>query len=62
MPKEEIKRIDIGDLTEAVTVAVQRAIKSNVRDVNDPWHHPRIICGLILEPHQWFEVPTQQQR
>ena len=61
MPKEEPKRIDIGDLTEAVTVAVQRAIQSNVRQANNPWNHPRIICGLILEPRDWSQIPTQQQ-
>jgi hypothetical protein len=46
----EAKRIDIGDLTEAVTVAVQRAIATHKLAANNPFRNPRIICGLIIEP------------
>lgn len=61
MPKEELKRIDIGDLTEAVTLAVQRAIASRKAiDPINPFHNPRIICGLIIEPHGPYEIPTNK--
>jgi hypothetical protein len=49
MPNPQIKQIDVGDLTESVTSAVQRVIASQ----GDPplWiRPPRIICGLIIDP------------
>jgi hypothetical protein len=51
MPQEpEIQKIDIGDLTQNVTAAVQRAIEGQT--ARAPFG--RIIIGLIFEP------PTQQ--
>jgi len=46
VPKQ-IQRIDIGDLTEAVTTAVQRALQAQKGDL---FRNPRIIVGFILEP------------
>jgi hypothetical protein len=50
MPKEEAKRIEIGDLAEQVTLGVQRALEASKASPNKPFPHPRIICGIILEP------------
>jgi len=46
---EQIKRIDLGDLTEAVTTAVHRSLAAQKTD--PIWRNPRIICGLIFEPN-----------
>jgi hypothetical protein len=49
MSNEPIKPIDIGDLTESVTSAVQRVLasqKENALFVRPP----RLICGIIFEP------------
>jgi hypothetical protein len=52
MPQEpeNIQKIDIGDLTQNVTAAVQRAIEGQT--ARPPFG--RIIIGLIFEP------PVQQ--
>ena len=56
---EQIKRIEIGDLAEAVTTAVNRALLSNPDPV--PWRNPRIIIGLIYEPH-YPGPPVEEQQ
>jgi hypothetical protein len=46
-------KIEVADLTETVTAAVLRAIKSvSVKGdpQPNPWRNPRIICGIIAEP------------
>jgi len=48
MPERQIKQIDIGDLAENVTTAVQRALEA--QKGSGLWRNPRIICGFILEP------------
>ena len=50
MPKQEPKRIEIGDLAESVTLGVQRALEASKASPNNPFPHPRIILGIILEP------------
>jgi hypothetical protein len=50
MPKEKVKRIEIGDLAESVTLGVQRAIAASKLAPDHPHWPPRIICGFILEP------------
>jgi hypothetical protein len=46
----EITRIDVGDLTEAVTRSITRAL-----GVKDAARLPiRIICGIIAEPPDFF--------
>lgn len=45
---EQIKRIDIGDLTEAVTTAVHRAVEAQKQSL---WKNPRIVIGIWIEPH-----------
>lgn len=57
---EQIKRIDIGDLTEAVTTAVQRSLATQKPD--PLWRNPRIICGLIIEPTFPRPVGGQQEQ
>ena len=59
---EQIKRIEIGDLTEAVTSAVNRALQAQKSDepVPSPWRYPRIIIGLIYEPH-YPGPPVEEQ-
>jgi hypothetical protein len=54
--RQQIKQIDIGDLTENVTSAVRRALEAQ----QPPrfWRPPRIICGLILEP---LNLPLEQE-
>jgi hypothetical protein len=43
-------RIDISDLTEAVTLSVQRALAARgTANVKFPW---RIIIGIIFDPQQ----------
>jgi hypothetical protein len=44
---EEIKRIDIGDLTEAVTTAVHRALEA--QKTSRLWTNPRIIIGFVID-------------
>ena len=41
-------RIDIGDLTEAVTQSVTRAL--NIQDINRTKLPIRIIVGIVMEP------------
>ena len=55
---EQIKRIEIGDLAEAVTTAVNRALESSPNP--SPWRYPRIIIGLIYEPH-YPGPPVEEQ-
>jgi hypothetical protein len=45
-------KIDLSDLTEAVTGAVRRAIEARQVTEGTPevFHNPRIIVGFILEP------------
>ena len=50
MPRQETKRIEIGDLTESVTLAVQRALEASKAGPGSPLRRARIICGIILEP------------
>jgi hypothetical protein len=45
---EQIKRIDIGDLTEAVTTAVHRTFEA--QKLPRGWPYSRIIIGIILDP------------
>lgn len=56
---ERIKRIEIGDLTEVVTSAVNRALASSPDPV--PWRNPRIIIGLIYEPN-YPPPPVEEQQ
>ena len=44
---EQIKRIDIGDLTEAVTAAVNRAVQAQKTPA---FLNRRILIGLVIEP------------
>lgn len=49
-PPPTAARIDVGDLTEAVTKSITRAL-----DVKDPARLPiRIIVGIIAEPPDFF--------
>jgi hypothetical protein len=43
---EEIKKIDVGDLTQNVTAAVQRTLEART----GPTAFGRIIIGIIIEP------------
>jgi hypothetical protein len=46
-----VKSIDVGDLTEAVTRSITRAL-----GVRDAAKLPiRIICGIIAEPPDFFK-------
>ena len=46
----EVTRIDVGDLTEAVTRSITRAL-----GVKEGARLPvRIICGIIAEPPDFF--------
>jgi hypothetical protein len=49
MPRE-IQKIDIGDLTENVTAAVQRALEARGGPGNTPPPFGRIVLGIIIEP------------
>ena len=52
------KAIDVGDLTEVVVSAVNRALAERP-DAQAPLiARPRIICGIILEP---TEIAAAQQ-
>jgi hypothetical protein len=46
-------KIDLSDLTEAVTGAVRRAIEDRQVTEGTPevFHNPRIIIGIIFEPN-----------
>ena len=47
----EVTRIDVGDLTEAVTRSITRAL-----GVKEGARLPvRIICGIIAEPPDFFK-------
>ena len=60
MPEPQIKRIEIGELTEAVTTAVNRALASTPEPI--PWRrNPRIIIGLIYEPN-YPPSPVEEQQ
>jgi hypothetical protein len=51
MPEpQQIKRIDIGELTENVTIAVQRALEAQKAGSQGLFRNPRIIVGFIIEP------------
>jgi hypothetical protein len=45
-------KIDLADLTEAVTASVRRALEARAATPTTPasFRNPRIIIGLILEP------------
>lgn len=44
----QVQKIDIGDLTENVTMAVQRALATKGAATVNPFR--RIIIGIILDP------------
>lgn len=53
----ETTRIDVGDLTEAVTRSITRAL-----GVKEGARLPvRIICGIIAEPPDFFKGGGPQQ-
>lgn len=45
-------RVDLADLTEAVTASVRRAIEERKLSPETPavFRNPRIIVGVIVEP------------
>jgi hypothetical protein len=44
--------VDLGKLTEAVTVSVRNALEERAATANTPqvFRNPRIIIGIIIEP------------
>jgi hypothetical protein len=45
-------RVDLGQLTEAVTASVRTALEARVPTATTPavFRNPRIIIGIIIEP------------
>ena len=45
-------KVDLGELTEAVTVAVRNALESRPATDNTPpvFRNPHIIIGIIIDP------------
>jgi|tagenome__1003787_1003787.scaffolds.fasta_scaffold20722774_1 hypothetical protein len=45
-------RVDLGQLTEAVTSSVRNALEERAATANTPqvFRNPRIIIGIIMEP------------
>ncbi len=56
---EQIKRIDIGDLTEAVTTAVHRALEA--QKTSRLWPNPRIIIGFVIDNPPLPEIGQSSQ-
>ena len=57
MPEpRQIKHIDIGDLTEAVTSAVHRALEAQ-KPVGHYWPLHPIIIGIVIGPFTPPEPP-----
>jgi hypothetical protein len=51
-PLPTIPRVDLGDLTEAVTASVRNALEERPPTENTAqvFRNPRIIIGIIIEP------------
>ena len=45
-------KVDLGNLTEAVTASVRNALEERAATANTPqvFRNPRIIIGIIIEP------------
>jgi hypothetical protein len=45
-------KVDLGNLTEAVTASVRNALEERTATANTPqvFRNPRIIIGIIIEP------------
>ena len=45
-------KVDLGDLTEAVTASVRNALEERAATPTTPqvFRNPRIIIGIIIEP------------
>ncbi len=51
-PLPTVQRVDLGELTEAVTSSVRKALEERPPTENTPlvFRNPRIIIGIIVEP------------
>ncbi len=53
-----LAKVDLGQLTEAVTTSVRKALEEKAATENTAqvFRNPRIIVGLIIEPHAVQEL------
>ena len=64
MSDNQPAKIDLGELTEAVTEAIRKALESRPVTENTPpvFRNPHIIIGVLIDPSAGgvYQPPTEQ--